>query len=195
VAPAFAEEVVGRATLHDFQEMHMQSQHEASAGDVAAGSGFYIMNNVSINLSCFSLGILGGIGSLYIMIMNATYLGAVIGYLLNTPAASGILAWIPVHGPLELTAIGISAGAGMRIGLAFVLARNRPRLTALQEGAARAVPVIAGAVIFTFIAAFLEAFFGPAQLEIWIKASAGGLIFILMALYISGIMGKSFRGT
>lgn len=191
--PDFARDIVGSATLQSYEDMHQGRSTSVSAGDAAVGSGFYIMNNVSINLTCFGLGILGGIGSLYIMLFNALHLGSIIGYLLGTPAGNSILSWIPIHAPMELTAIGISTGAGMRLGLSLVLAGNRPRLQALQEGAKQAVPIIVGAALCTTIAAFLEALFAPLDLPLIQKTLIGLCMLLLLLVYLAGGLGRALR--
>ncbi|MBE7437323.1 MAG: stage II sporulation protein M [Spirochaetales bacterium] len=191
--PDFARDLVGTATLQNYQEMHQERSRSVSAGDAAMGSGFYIMNNVSINLTCFGLGILGGIGSLYIMIYNALHLGSVIGFLLGTPAKESILSWIPIHAPLELTAIGISTGAGMRLGLSLVLSGNLPRLQSLQEGARKSVPIIVGAALCTTVAAFLEALFAPLDLPLIQKVLIGLCMLLLLWVYLAGGLSRALR--
>ena len=122
-----------------------------------AGTGFYVWNNAGIAILTFGVGILGGILSLTMVLFNAVFLGAIMGYLLTTPAAANILSWIPGHGPFELTAIAFAGAAGLRVGFSFVAPEGRRRLRALREEAAAAVPVLVASVSMLFIAAFLEA--------------------------------------
>ena len=165
----FAGLLLGEAKLEAFYNMHSDAKKTHTIEGATIASGFYIMNNISIDLLAFGMGILGGVGSLIVTLFNAVYLGAVIGFLLSTPVRDNILSFVMAHAPFELTAIGISAGAGMRIGFAFIAPDGRRRLRALLEEARNAIPVIAGAAMLTFCAAFLEAFLGPSSLDLKYK--------------------------
>ncbi len=183
-APAFAERVVGAARLQGAVEMHSREHETPDGSSGVAGTSFYIYNNVSIDLLVFGFGALGGVGSLLLTVFNAVFLGCVIGYVLQSPAGPNLLNFILCHAPFELAAIGISAGAGLRIGLAFVSPGGRTRLRALADEARFAVPVISAAVILTAVAAVIEAFLGPAPVPTHIKALvAGGFTLFLIGTF------------
>ena len=186
-SPAFAQSVVGAGTLQQAVEMHSKDKEGPSAGSAVAGTSFYIYNNVSIDLLVFGFGVLGGVGSLLLTLFNAVYLGCIIGFVLNSPSGGNLLNFITAHAPFELTAIGISAGAGLRIGLAFVAPAGRRRLRALADEARFAVPVISAAALLTAMAAALEAFLGPAPLPLAVKlAVAAGCTLFMLAYFVVG---------
>lgn len=185
----FAVAVAGEAHLEQALEMHLESRENPSAGDALAGTGFYIFNNTSLALICFSVGILGGVLSILVLLMNAVYIGALCGFLLTTPARDNILSWLPGHGPFELTAIAIAAGAGLRIGFSLIAARGRSRMRALREESQESIPAIAVAVLLLVVAAFLEAALAPAELPLPWKLGVGGAATLLLIAYF-GVYGS-----
>lgn len=189
----FARSVLGPAVMEQYQEMHESPREESTAGGVVAATGFYVANNVSIDMLVFGLGILGGVGSLLFTLFNAVHLGAVLGFLMTTPARDQILSWIPAHAPFELTAIGIAAGAGLRIGFAMISSGGRTRLRALREEARNAVPIIGAASALTFFAAGIEALVAPSPLPIVWKAALGGACTVLMLVYFV-VLGREKEG-
>ncbi|MCB1137266.1 MAG: stage II sporulation protein M [Leptospiraceae bacterium] len=179
----FASSILGEATLQQYESMHSGEREEITAGDSLIGSSYYILNNLSLSLLCYGLGILAGVGSLYMLVYNGFYLGTLIGFLLHSPARDNILNWILAHGPFELTAIGLSAGAGLRTGLAFFSPGSNTRLRAVTEAGLRSVPALTADVILTFIAAFIEGFVAPSALPTEAKAAIGIICFVLIILY------------
>lgn len=186
---SFAASILGEADMESYVEMHSDSHKDPSAAQALAGTGMYIYNNTSIALLMFSVGILGGVLSLFLTLFNSVHIGAGIGFLLSSPARDNILSWIPGHGPFELTAIAIAAGAGMRVGFSWVAARGRARLRALREEARASTPAVFAACILLFLAAGLEASLAPAELPLWLKCSVGGLCLVMMIAYF-GVIGR-----
>lgn len=191
----FAASAVGEATLQQYIEMHAGERDEQTASGALAGTGFYVANNVSLCLLTYGIGILGGIGSLYMILFNGIHLGAVIGVLLNSPAREGILSWIFAHAPFELTAIGLSAGAGLRTGLAFVNPGGRRRLYAMAEEAKRSVPAIVSAAVLMFMAAGIEAFIAPLNVSLALKVGIGLTCILIMIVYFVVLGYRASRWT
>lgn len=180
--------LVGEAQMEYYVEMHSGEREDQTAGGAIAGTGFYVWNNAGLAILTFGVGILGGVLSLVMVLFNSVFLGAILGHLLNSPAADNILSWIPGHGPLELTAIAFAGAAGLRVGFSFVAPGGRRRLRALREEAAEAVPVLIVAVVMLIAAAFLEATLAPAQMPHSTKFMVGGVTLLLMIMYF-GLYG------
>ncbi|MCE9599659.1 MAG: stage II sporulation protein M [Spirochaetia bacterium] len=179
----FAENVAGAAVLESYREMHEGGHDTVTLGDMVGASGFYIANNVGLNLLTFGLGALLGIGSLFFCLYNGIFLGTIIGHLLTTPARDNILSWVVAHAPFELTAIGFSAAAGMRIGFALVTPGARTYLLAVREEAIASLPALFSAAMLTFFAAFIEAFLGPLHADMKLKIGIGSASALLMISY------------
>jgi uncharacterized membrane protein SpoIIM required for sporulation len=94
------------------------------------------------------------------------------------------------HGFLELVAICIAAGAGLRMGWSIVEPGDRPRTVALAEEARDAVLVVVGVIPAFAVAALIEGFLsgatGSAPLEIAVGAAVA-------AAYVLFLFGASRR--
>jgi uncharacterized membrane protein SpoIIM required for sporulation len=129
-------------------------------GDLAVPGPFLstliFQNNVQVAFLAFALGITLGIGTLYVVVQNAVFIGLLAGAYQGAGHAPLFWALVLPHGFLELTAICISAGAGLRMGWAIIEPGDRPRLQALREEATEAVLVVVGVVPAFAIAALIE---------------------------------------
>ena len=189
----FSRAVLGEVMMERAEEMHAKRE-DHSLGTMILASAGYLLNNGSIDLQVFALGSLGGVGALVGVLINGLFLGAMIGYLLTGPAAANILCWIAGHAVFELYAIGLSGGAGLRIGYAMIAAKGRSRLRALREEAVASIPLILSALILTITAGFIEAWIGPMKCEgigsmaaiTKIGIALASLLFIVLYFYVLG---------
>ena len=179
----FAKATLGEATMIAFEEMH--SSHETQSNEMITSAGFYVQHNTTLALIAFGMGILGGVGSLFAILTNAIFLGAVLGFLLTTPSAMNIINWIFAHAPFELTGLVLSAGAGLRIGFSMIAPGGRERMRALREEAYNSIPIISAAVLLIVLAAPIEAFLGPVSEPpmLYVKYSTGLFCLLLVIFY------------
>lgn len=183
--PGFAETVVGTEQLDQTSES-FSSGLEGSFTHYIAMAGFYIRHNTGIGLRCFAFGILL-IPCLYILCFNATLLGASFGYMTRADVAGSeaFSIFVTAHGPFELTAIALSAGAGLRLGIGLFRTEGMTRMGSLQINAKRAIPMMVAAACLFFLAAFTEGFISPSPLPYPFKAGwAIGSSGLLMAYFV-----------
>lgn len=153
-------------------------------GSGFAAFGFYIWNNVDIGFKSFAGGILGGVGSLMVLLFNSIYLGAVFGYVHYSGNPMTLYTWVVAHGAPELTGIIISAMAGLRVGLSMLRPGRLERRAALVLAGRKALPLVIGAAVMISIAAVIEGFWSPLNLPPVMKFSAGGLCWLLLAAFL-----------
>ena len=124
----------------------------------AGFAGFLFTHNVQVAFLAFALGMTAGIGTMWLMVQNGLMLGTLAG--LFTAAGKSSVFWLAIlpHGMLELTAIFIAAGAGLRMGWPMIAPGDRPRGVAVREAASDAVIVALGVVPAFAIAATIESF-------------------------------------
>lgn len=144
-------------------------------------ASFYIYNNTGIGLKCFAGGLLIVPGML-ITSFNAAILGASFGYMARPEVMQGVnfYHFVTAHGPFELTAIVLSAGAGLRLGLSWLKTNGLTRTASLRRTANEAMPIMGAAMILFFLAALIEAFLSPSAAPYVVKA--------LVALASSGLL-------
>src|SRR5262249_40904040 len=88
----------------------------------------------------------------------------------------------------ELTAIVLSAGAGLRLGLSWMMTRGMSRLSALVKAGREVMPVMGAAAVMFFMAALIEGFLSPSGAPYWVKAFVAILSSSLLAFYF-GVLG------
>ena len=114
--------------------------------------------------------------------------GAMIGVLgaLFAQAGAGLpfLALIAPHGSLELPAIVIAGGAGLKIGGALLFPGDLPRGAALRAAAPVAARLLLGTVPLFILAAAIEGFFTPTGVAPVLKIVAGAVMFALLVAYV-----------
>ncbi len=149
-------------------------------------AGFYISHNASIGIVCFASGLLFlGVGGLPTLSFNAIFLGAVFGYMDTTPQAQNFSEFTTAHGPFELTAIVLSAAAGMRLGFSLLNTGELTRMASLRKCGRETSPMIAAAVVLFIGAAVIEGFISPSALPYAFKAVVGaGSSAILLFYFI-----------
>ncbi len=151
-------------------------------------AGFYIRHNTGIGLKCFAGGLLV-IPGLFVTVFNSAYLGAAFGYMARPEVTAGenFFHFVTAHGPFELTAIVLSAGAGLRLGVGWLIPGRLSRLASLRKTAVEAMPLMGAAMCMFFFAALIEGFISPSGLPQWLKGtiavvSSGILTFYFVIL-------------
>lgn len=139
-------------------------------------------NNISVCAMAFGGGLMAGLGTLYILMVNGLMLGVVV-QLCTRYAFHDILIFMCAHGVLELSAIFISGGAGFLLASALVAPGDLSRLDALLMKGRQAVVLLLGCAVMLVIAGTIEGFISPAEIDpIW-KYSVAGSTGLLMVLY------------
>jgi uncharacterized membrane protein SpoIIM required for sporulation len=182
-SPGYAHELIGREAMAQFQENFAQpiAGRDPNANFLMAG--FYIWHNATIGLQCFVFGLFGGVGGLFETVFNAAYLGGVFGFMTTVPEKNHFFEFVTAHGPFELTAIVLAAGAGMRLGFSLLDTKGRSRLHSLRAAGRDSVPAIMVAVALFSMAAFIEGFISPSGLPYSIKAFVAAASSAMLMFY------------
>ena len=124
-------------------------------------SGRIFVNNATIALGAFALGITWCLGTLYLLFSNGLMLGAFFGVFAHNDRLMDILGMVAPHGVLEIFAIIVAGGAGLTIGWAAIAPGDLPRGRAIMTAANSAVRVLVGVVAMLGVAAAIEGFLSP----------------------------------
>lgn len=148
--------------------------------------GFYIINNVSIGFRMFAGGLFLGLGSLFFLLFNGVYIGAISGHLTRLGYIETFWGFVAGHSALELTGFVLCGAAGLKIGLALISPGRKSRMRALRDSAITSVHIVYGAATMIFMAAFVEAFWSSiAWMPINIKYGVGiGMWTLLLAYFL-----------
>lgn len=152
--------------------------------------GFYVMNNVGIAFRTFALGLILGVGSLFILVFNGLAIGAAAGHLSAVGYGETFWPFVSGHSALELIAIAISGAAGLLLAAALLAPGRRRRRDALRENAREAVKLVTGALAMLLLAALIEAFWSAATgTDPAFKYLFGALWWLLVFVYF-GFAGR-----
>lgn len=147
--------------------------------------GFYIANNVRIDFQAFAGGVAFGLGTVFYLLYNALFIGAIAGHLTQIGFVSTFWGFVASHSAFELTGAVLSGAAGLKLGLALVAPGRRTRLAALKANSLVAVQLLYGAAGLTFLAAFIEAFWSPLRdVPLAIKVGVGVVLWLLTGAYL-----------
>ncbi len=146
--------------------------------------GYYIYNNTGIGFQVFAGGVLYCVGSLFFIIFNGLYIGAVSGHLIQLGYHTPFFSFVSGHSSLELLAIVISGAAGLKLGFALIAPQRLHRSQALIQAAQQSVTLLYGIILMFFLAAFIEAFWSSnAAIEPIVKYVVGISLWMLSLTY------------
>lgn len=188
--PEWAMTILGPEGMMSMEQMYGHGTDPRTFSREKFGSdfgmfAFYIWNNVSIDLRCFAGGLLGGVGSLFIVLFNGVHLGAATGYVNHACNPETFYTFVSGHSAPELMGVVISGMAGMRMGLSLVNPGPYDRRTALVLGGRKALVLITGAALMTAFAAVIEGFWSATPMNPMIKYCVGAVMWILTLGYLA----------
>ncbi len=163
VWPNYAAGVMGEEAIQKMETDFTEFEGRSFSENMFMAA-LYVFNNAGIGLRVF-VSMLPILPGLIYLGSNAVQMGAAFGHMLSPDsglAGDNFKTFVTAHGPFELTAIVLSAGAGLRIGISWLATNNLRRLDSLQVNAKKSLPIALCAVSFFFIAAFIEGFISPA---------------------------------
>jgi uncharacterized membrane protein SpoIIM required for sporulation len=161
---------------HDFRDYY--SAHPAR--DFAAQVW---TNNALVAALALFLGVTL-VGTLYVMWQNTVNLGLVGGAMLGAGKSGEFFGLILPHGMLELTAVFIAGGVGLRLGWAWVAPGVLPRSRSLAEAGRTTGVVSLGLVGVLLVSGVIEAFVTPSGLPTWARIGIGALAEVGFVTYV-----------
>ncbi|MEE6273435.1 stage II sporulation protein M [Georgenia wangjunii] len=158
-------------------EQYAQESFAAYYSNYPAGdfAGQVWTNNAWIAAQCIALGITG-VFPVYVLLQNAVGVGSSGGILAEHGSLEVFFGLILPHGLMELTAIFIAAGAGLKLFWAWVSPGPRTRSRALAEEGRSLFTVAIGLVVVLGVSGLVEGFVTPSSLPGWLKIAIGALV-------------------
>src|SRR4051794_8101542 len=140
-------------------------------------------NNAWLAARCLASGVLI-LPVLYLLGTNAFSVGVTGGIMVGAGRSDVFFGLIAPHSLLELTAVFVAAGVGMRIGWAWIdPGPVRTRGQALAETARAAMVVALGLVLVLFVSGLEEAFLPPSGLPTAVRVGVGALVWLGFLTY------------
>jgi uncharacterized membrane protein SpoIIM required for sporulation/uncharacterized RDD family membrane protein YckC len=187
--PQLAEEIVSpvmvsRAEQAADREAEGIGYAETESEERPVVASMIISNNIRVCFWALAGGMLAGIGTVLVLLSNGLSLGTGLGVFANYGAAGYLGTFVAGHGVLELTAIFISGGAGLRLAKALLAPGDRPRFDALiVEG--RQAALMIGAVVFLLaIAGSIEGMLSTSDAPVAWKLGVSAATAVFLGLYL-----------
>lgn len=150
-------------------------------------------NNAQAAAMCLVLGIFLGLPVLWILFLNMLNLGVGIGLMSSVGRLDVFLGLILPHGLLELTAVFVAAGTGLRLGWTLIDPGPRTRRAALAEEGRAALGMAIGLALVLFVSGAIEGFVTPSGLPTWARIGIGIAAELAFLAYVYVLGGRSAR--
>src|SRR4051812_7706556 len=111
--PDFPVQVLGPGMVRTIEHHEMWTHSVVALAPVASSS--IMTNNISVAIMMFSTGILAGTGTIMLTLFNGLLIGVVGTACWNNEMSMQLWSFVAPHGVLELPAIFIAGGAGLRL--------------------------------------------------------------------------------
>ncbi|WP_285742702.1 stage II sporulation protein M [Lentzea sp. NBRC 105346] len=141
-------------------------------------------NNAWVAAGCLMLGVLGGVPVVLMLAVNAVNVGVSGGLMFAAGRGDAFLGLIAPHGLLELTALFVAAGTGLKLGWTVIDPGGLPRAQALARQGRTVVLMALGLTCVLFVSGLIEAYVTPSKLPtearigIGIAAEAAFLVYV-----------------
>jgi len=170
---------------HDFADYY--SAHPAQ--DFAAQVW---LNNALVAAASLVLGITV-VGALWVLFTNAVRVGVYGGLMIVTGHTGVFFGLISPHGILELTAVFVAAGAGLKLGWAWIDPGPLPRTQSLAVAGRAAVTITIGLVGVLAVSGLIEAFVTPSGLPTAARIGIGVAAEAAFLAYVVGFGRRAAR--
>ena len=175
-ASVASQQAINQLVQNDFQSYY--SEHAATSFAAQVWT-----NNAWIAAQCIAFGVVG-LPVLFVLASNAVNIGVAGGLMASGGRLGLFFGLILPHGLLELTAVFVAAGAGLRLFWAWVDPGARTRTRALAEEGRAAVGIAIGLVLVLAVSGVIEAFVTPSGLPTWARIGIGALLEVCFLTYV-----------
>ena len=133
-------------------------------------------HNIGVSFFAFSGGIWAGLGTVYTLLFNGLFLGAVLGAAAHYGVGHLLADFVSSHGYIELTCIVVAGAGGLMIGHALLRPGALRRRDAVTHAGRQAVELVLGAMPVFVVAGLVEGNISPSALPTEVKLALGPLL-------------------
>jgi uncharacterized membrane protein SpoIIM required for sporulation len=147
-------------------------------------SSAIMTNNITVSLMAFAMGITAGLGTLYMMAFNGFLMGVIAVACWLAGMSLPLWSFVAPHGALEIPAIILAGGAGLRLAHGVLFPGSMPRRASISRAGLEAVQLALGCVPMLVVAGIVEAFVSPTDLAVSMKFAISAALFSLLVVYV-----------
>jgi uncharacterized membrane protein SpoIIM required for sporulation len=161
---------------HDFRDYYSAHPAQSFAAQVWT-------NNALVAAMALFLGVTV-VGTVYVLWQNTVNVGLVGGIMLGAGKGTVLFGLLLPHGMLELSAVFVAGGVGLRTGWAWIAPGRVPRAQALAEAGRMAGVVALGLAGVLLVSGVIEAFVTPSGLPTAVRIGIGAVAEIAFLVYV-----------
>jgi len=191
--PAFMRVMLGPEMVETIEQQKMWTESINSMAPQE--SSFITTNNLGVTFATFAAGILGGLGTIYLIGWNGILIGVVGTACGQHHMALKLWSFVAPHGALEIPAIVIAGAAGLRLGFGVLFPGYHSRRYSVGMAGSEAVQLLAGTIPMLLIAGTLEGFFSPSHAPVALKFGVGAVMFSLLLAWLGSSAPSARAGT
>lgn len=151
------------------------------------------VNNAWVSAQAIAMGVLG-LPVLWVLATNTVNVGVAGGLMAANDRTGLFLGLILPHGLLELTAVFVAGGVGLRLFWSWVEPGPRTRLQSLAAEGRTAVGVAVGLVLVLLVSGAIEGFVTPSDLPTGVRIAIGVVAEALFLAYVF-VVGRAAAGS
>ncbi|MGY2701763.1 stage II sporulation protein M [Nocardioides sp. HB32] len=176
---------VDQLVSHDFEDYYSEYAASHFAAQVW-------VNNAWVTALCLALGVLG-LPVVYLLFNNIANLAIIGSIMIRHGHAGHFWGLILPHGILELTAVFVAGGVGLRLFWSWVEPGGLTRTQSLAREGRTAGTVALGLVAVLFVSGCIEAFVTPSGLPTWARIGIGVLAECVFLAYVFVLGRQAFH--
>jgi uncharacterized membrane protein SpoIIM required for sporulation len=189
---AFAYRLLGPGMMETIEQHKMWTESIVTIKPLASSS--IMTNNLSVSFSAFAMGITGGLGTIWMMMLNGLLIGVIGAATWKAGMAVQFWSFVASHGVLELPAIFIAGGAGFEIARGLLFPGLLPRKVSLAQAGGRGARLLMGIIPMLIVAGVIEGFFSPSGTPPAMKFGFAAVLFLALLAYLFKISKREVKG-
>ncbi|MGX1634608.1 stage II sporulation protein M [Streptomyces albidoflavus] len=150
-------------------------------------------NNAQAAALCLVLGAFLCLPVVAVLLLNMVNIGVGIGLMASAGRLDTFLGLLVPHGLLELTAVFVAAGTGLRLGWTVIDPGPRRRRDALAQEGRAALGMALGLALVLLVSGVIEAFVTPSGLPTWARITIGAAAEVAFLVYVYAVGGRAAR--
>lgn len=144
-----------------------------SSDPAAEFSTAVLVNNIQVSFLAYALGIFATVGTVVVLVYNGVFVGEAAGIFHAAGESGRFWGLILPHGLIELTAVCVAGGAGLKLGWALISPGDRSRTEAVAEEGRTSVAILIGLTLVFIVAGLIEGFVTPSGLPTMARVAIG----------------------
>jgi uncharacterized membrane protein SpoIIM required for sporulation len=185
--PDVEQSLLSPEQLDDLVDHDFEDYYSAYAASHFAAQVW--VNNAWVTALCLALGVLG-FPVVYLLFQNVANLAVIGSIMIRHDHGAHFWGLLLPHGILELTAVFVAGGVGLKLFWSWVEPGDLTRTQSLALEGRTAGTVALGLVAVLFVSGMIEAFVTPSGLPTWARVGIGVLAEAVFLAYVF-VLGRA----